>query len=81
MSDQTTWRMDQYEKRAGAADARLERVEALLTDIRLGLAKKPSVTALWGMIATTVGIAAAMIGVFVGVLTYLNGRKKECHIS
>jgi hypothetical protein len=37
----------------------------------LDLAKKPSVTALWGMIATTVGIAVALIAVCVGVLTYL----------
>jgi hypothetical protein len=71
MSDVVAYRMDAYEKRADAADARMQRVEALLTDIRLELARKPSVTALWGMIATTVGIAAAMIGVFVGVLTYL----------
>jgi len=71
MSDVMGYRLDQYEKRADAADARMARIEGLLTDIRLELAKKPSVTALWGMIATTVGIAAAMIGVFVGVLTYL----------
>jgi hypothetical protein len=36
MSDVTTWRMGQYEKRADGADARLQRVEALLADIRLG---------------------------------------------
>jgi hypothetical protein len=33
-------------------------LEALLTDIRLELAREPSVSALWGMIATTVGITA-----------------------
>ena len=71
MSDIATYRLDAYEKRADAADARMQHVEALLTDIRLELAKKPSVTALWGMIATTVGIAVALIAVFVGVLTYL----------
>lgn len=71
MSDVTTYRLDAYERRADAADARMQRIEALLTDIRLELGRKPSVTALWGMIATTVWIAAAMIGVFVGVLTYL----------
>jgi len=71
MSDLASYRMDAYEKRADAADARMQHVEALLVDIRLELARKPSLTALWSMIATTVGIAAAMIGVFVGVLTYL----------
>jgi hypothetical protein len=73
MSDVATYRLDQYEKRADAADARMARIETLLTEIRLEIGRKPSVTALWGMIATTVGIAAAMIGVFVGVLTYLQG--------
>jgi hypothetical protein len=71
MSDLATHRLDQFEKRADATDRRLDRIESLLTDIRLDLARKPSVAALWGMIATTVGIAAAMIGLFVGVLTYL----------
>jgi hypothetical protein len=67
MSDVTTYRLDAYEKRADAADARMRRVEQLLTDIRTELAKKPSTTMLWGILATTVGIAAAMIGVFVSV--------------
>jgi hypothetical protein len=70
--DLTTYRLDQYEKRADAADARMIRVECLLTDIRVDLAKKPTVGGLWGMVATTtLGIAIAMIGVFVGVLTCL----------
>jgi hypothetical protein len=71
MSDVTVYRPDQYEKRADAADARMARVEALLTDIRVDLAKKPTVAGLWGMVAATLGVATAMIGVFVGVLTYL----------
>jgi hypothetical protein len=71
MSDLTTYRLDQYEKRADAADARMIRVESLLTDIRVDLAKKPTVGGLWGMVATTLGIAIAMIGVFIGILTYL----------
>ena len=71
MSDITSYRLDQYEKRADAADARMARVEALLTDIRVDLAKKPTVAGLWGMVAATLGVATAMIGVFVGVLTYL----------
>ena len=45
--------------------------EALLTDIRLELAHEPSGTTLWGLIVTTVGITAAMIGVFVDFLSYL----------
>lgn len=71
MSDITAYRLDQYEKRAEAADARMARVEALLNDIRVDLAKKPTVAGLWGMVAATLGVAVAMIGVFVGVLTYL----------
>jgi hypothetical protein len=71
MSEIAAYRMDAYEKRADAADLRMQHIEALLTDIRLELARKPSVTALWGMIATTVGIAAALIALFVGILTYL----------
>ncbi len=47
--------------------------DALLTGIRLELAREPSGTTLWGLIVTTVGIAAAMIGVFVDFLTYLQG--------
>lgn len=65
------YRLDQYEKHADAADARMVRVESLLTDIRVDLARKPTVAGLWGMVATTIGVAIAMIGVFVGVLTYL----------
>jgi hypothetical protein len=71
MSDITTYRLDQYEKHADAADARMARIESLLTDIRLDLAKKPTVAGLWGMVATTIGVAIAMIGAFIGVLTYL----------
>jgi cytidylate kinase len=71
MSEGADYRMAAFEKRADAADARMQRVETLLTDIRLELAKKPSTATLWGILATTVGIAAAMIGVFVGILTYL----------
>lgn len=75
MSDVTTYRLDAYEKRADVADARMERIEALLMEMRMemrvGFARLPSKTTLWGMIATVVGIAAALISVFVGVLTYL----------
>jgi hypothetical protein len=78
MSDVATYRLDAYEKRADAADVRMQHVEALLTDIRLemgnirsDLRALPSKAALWGMIGTTLGIAVALIAVFVSVLTYL----------
>jgi hypothetical protein len=71
MSDVADYRLAAFEKRAEAADARMQRIETLITDIRLELAKKPSTATLWGILATTVGIAAGMIGVFVGILTYL----------
>jgi hypothetical protein len=35
MSDVATYRLDAYEKRADAADARMQRIEDLLVDIRL----------------------------------------------
>jgi hypothetical protein len=66
-----TYRLDQFEKRADAADARMGRVEALLTEIRVDLARKPTVAGLWGMVATTIGVAIAMVGAFVAVLAYL----------
>jgi hypothetical protein len=47
-----TCRLDQFEKRADAADARMGRIEALLTEIRVDLARKPTVAGLWGMVAT-----------------------------
>jgi hypothetical protein len=71
MSDLATYRLDAFEKRAEAADARMQHVEALLTEIRIELARKPSTGALWGILATTVGISAALIALFVGILTYL----------
>jgi hypothetical protein len=68
MSDLATHRLDQFEKRADATDRRLERIETLLTDIRLDLARKPSTAALWGMMSAVSGAAAATIWAFVFVL-------------
>lgn len=65
------YRLDQFEKRADAADARMQRIEALLTEIRFDLARKPSISGLWVMVATTIGAASIMVSVFVSVLTYL----------
>jgi hypothetical protein len=67
----TTYRLDQFEKRADAADARMARIETRLTDIRVDLARKPTVAGLWGMVAMTIGVAIAMVGVFVAVLACL----------
>jgi hypothetical protein len=78
MSDVVDYRLAAFEKRADAADARMQHVESLLTDIRMemvnirsDLRTLPSKAALWGMIGTTVAIAVALIAVFVSVLTYL----------
>ncbi|WP_428532838.1 hypothetical protein [Rhodopila sp.] len=71
MIDLATYRLEAYEKRADAADARMQHIEALLTDIRLELAKKPSSNAIWGILATMAFIAFAIVAMFVGVLTYL----------
>jgi hypothetical protein len=69
MSDIATYRMDAYDARmqALAIDIRLE-----MGNIRNDLRALPSKAALWGMIGTTIAIAAALIAVFVGVLTYLH---------
>ena len=78
MSDVVDYRLAAFEKRAEAADARMQHVESLLTDIRMEMLNirgdirtLPSKAALWGMIGTTIAIAVALIAVFVGVLTYL----------
>ena len=71
MSDLAPYRLEAYEKRADAADARMQHIEALLTDIRLELAKKPSSNAIWGILGTMAFIAFAIVAMFVGVLTYL----------
>jgi hypothetical protein len=78
MSDIATYRLDAFEKRADIADARMQHIEALLTEIRLemgalrsDLRALPSKAALWGMIGTAIATAVALIAVFVGVLTYL----------
>ena len=78
MSDVVDYRLAAFEKRAEAADARMQHVESLLTDIRMEMVNirgdirtLPSKAALWGMIGTTIAIAVALIAVFVGVLTYL----------
>ena len=78
MSDVVDYRLAAFEKRAEAADARMQHVESLLTDIRMetvnirgDIRTLPSKAALWGMIGTTIAIAVALIAVFVGVLTYL----------
>jgi hypothetical protein len=60
-----------YRAMAVGCPRKARRCRWRLTDIRLELAREPSVTTLWGMIATTVCITAAMIGVFVDFLTYL----------
>lgn len=71
MSDVAAYRMEAYEKRADAADARMQHIEALLTDIRIELANKPSTTAIWGILGTMAFIAFAIIAMFLGILTYL----------
>jgi cytochrome c-type biogenesis protein CcmH/NrfG len=71
MSDLAAYRMDAYEKRADAADARMQHIEELLTDIRVDLAKKPSSAAIWGILGTMAFVAFAIVAMFVGVLTYL----------
>ena len=43
----------------------------ILTDIRVEIAKRPTTGGLWGMVATVLGVAIAMIGIFIGILAYL----------
>jgi hypothetical protein len=69
MDQLTDYRLDQSEKRAEAADARMARIEAQLTQIQVsiaGLATKDSVRN-WGMtviaivVATGLGVGAMMM--------------------
>jgi hypothetical protein len=67
--DLTTYRLDQAEKRAEISDARMERIEAQLTQIQValaGLATKDSIRN-WGIavvaivVATAVGLGALLM--------------------
>lgn len=64
------YRFANLEARATSADIRMDRIEtkldsalSLLSDIRVTLTGKPGTSALWGMVATMLGIALAMAGI------------------
>jgi hypothetical protein len=46
-------------------------IRDLLTDIRLELAKKPNTGALWGMIATVIGVALAISAISFAVADWV----------
>jgi hypothetical protein len=68
--DITSYRLDQFEKRADLADARLVRIEDKLTDIQVTLADVATKDSIqnWGLatiaivVATGVGIGAMGVG-------------------
>jgi hypothetical protein len=71
MDDVTKYRLDQYEKRADAADARMGRVEDKLTDISVKLSALATRGTVWGAVATVIGGGLGLLGVIVAILTYL----------
>ncbi|WP_299437592.1 hypothetical protein [uncultured Rhodospira sp.] len=50
----------------------LDEIKGLLKDIGLRLARMPTVGAMWGMVATVIGVALSMIGITVAVIAYLS---------
>jgi len=46
-------------------------IRELLTDIRVEIARRPTTSGLWTMVATVAAVAFAVIAIFIGVLTYL----------
>lgn len=71
-SDMDT-RLAILEHRADAADRRMERMEGKLDTLLDRTAKMPTISGMWGMIATVIGVCAASLGVVIAILTWLQG--------
>lgn len=66
-------RLAVLEYRANAADQRMERMESKLDTLLDRTAKMPTISGMWGMIATVIGVCAASLGVVIAILTWLQG--------
>ena len=66
-------RLDKPDRAGG--DARFDRIDQALTDIKVELAAFRGSTAtrgtVWGAVATVVGAGLGLLGVIVAILTYL----------
>ena len=71
MDDLTNYRLDEADKRAGRVDARFDRIDAALMDIKIQLAKTATSGELYGALATSIGAGLGLLGVIVAILTYL----------
>lgn len=63
-------RMEGVEIRLGRVEDKLDRLAEAVADIRIELAKKPTTGALWGMVATMLGIALAIAALTFVVTDY-----------
>lgn len=61
--------------RANESDRRMERIEGKIDAITITLVQLPTRSALWGMIATVIGISFAVVALFIGILTYLQDQR------
>ena len=57
------YRLGRLEEERREVRAEYRAVRELLNEIRLELAKKPSTGALWGMIATVIGVGLTISGI------------------
>lgn len=60
---------------AEQAERRTERIELKLDAIVDRLARLPTIAGLWGMVATVLAVAVAMIAAFIAILAYLQDQR------
>ena len=75
MDDLIAHRLDELDRWTDRADARFDRIDQALTDIKVELAGLRGSTAtrgtVWGAVATVLGGGLGVLGVMVAILTYL----------
>jgi hypothetical protein len=64
--------MDNVRESLAEIKLELKGISQSQTDIKTTLAGLPTRGGLWGMVATVIATAIAVIGLFVGILTYLH---------
>ncbi len=63
-------RVVRIEEWAKLADARMGRIEDKLDRMNERLSSLPTVNGLWGMIATVLGVALTVVGIFAAIFAY-----------
>ena len=71
MDDLIANRLDELDRRTERTDARFDRIDQALTDIKVQLARTATRGELWGAMATVLGGGLGLLGVIVAILTYL----------